>query len=319
MITKVGTLYADHARTGQRANGLPTSSATMPSLLVRMLRHGRLGDGLPVLDLGTGSGCLTAYAARRVGDRNVTSVDVDGYLIEAAGQRLARLGLHPEFITADATEHIPGAYERIVSTVGVPAGRGLRPLVAALVPGGHIAMTLGRTCLVVTGWKHTNGEVIGRVERDMAGFMLTRSGDNYPPPLVDLFSLARTADGDEASVGRYPVVDVANAWEVRSMLEITTPEVELAYEELNGTRTAYLVHPDGSWARASAKWTDPPEVHQSGPQRLWTAVERILNRLMIEGALPLLGARVQITPDGVCHFTRGGWTASLGEAPATRD
>ncbi|THA32362.1 methyltransferase domain-containing protein [Streptomyces sp. A1277] len=315
LITRVGTLHADHARAGERTEGLPTSSATMPGLLVRMLRHGRLGDGLPVLDLGTGSGCLTAYAAGRVGDRNVTSLDVDGYLTESAGQRLARLGLHPAFVTADATEHVPGTYERIVSTVGMPAGPGLRPLLAALVPGGRIAMTLGRTCLIVTGWKHADGDVVGRVERDMAGFMLTRSGDDYPPALVDLFSLARTADGDETGVGRYPVVDVANAWEVRSMLEVTAPGVELAYEEREQTRTAYLVHPDGSWARASAEWADPPEVHQSGPRRLWTAVERIRNRLMIEGALPLLGARVQITPDGVCHFTRGGWTASLGGMP----
>ncbi|MEU9093196.1 hypothetical protein [Streptomyces sp. NPDC048428] len=33
--------------------------------------------------------------------------------------------------------------------------------------------------------------------------------------------------------GRYPVVDVANSWELRSMLELTVPGVELAYEELD--------------------------------------------------------------------------------------
>ncbi len=148
----------------------------------------------------------------------------------------------------------------------------------------------------------------------MAGFMVTRSGDDHPPELTELFGTARTTDGDEVSTGRYPVVDVANSWELRSMLELTVPGVELAYEELgNRTRTAYLVHPDGSWARASAEWTDPPEVHQSGPRKLWTAVERIRNRLNTEGSLPLLGARVHIGPDGVCHFSRGRWSASLGD------
>ncbi|MFJ2131638.1 methyltransferase domain-containing protein [Streptomyces sp. NPDC087849] len=312
LVTKVGPLHADHAKPGDHPEGLPTSSATLPSLVVRMLRHGRLGDGLPLLDLGTGAGGLTAYAARRIGAENVTSLDVDPYLTSAAGERLARMGFHPEFVTADATDQVPGSYERIVSTVGLPAGPGLRPALAALVPGGRIATTIGRTCLIVTGWKHGDGDVIGQVERDMAGFMLTRSGDDYPPALTELFALARDTEGDERSTGRYPVVDVAEAWELRSMLEVMTPGVELAFEEHNRHRTAYLVHPDGSWARASAEWTDPPEVHQGGPQRLWTELERIRNRLNTLGSLPLLGARVRITPDGVCHLSRGQWRASIG-------
>ncbi|MFE2296335.1 methyltransferase domain-containing protein [Streptomyces sp. NPDC059452] len=312
LVTRVGPLHADRAGPGDRPEGLPTSSATLPSLVVRMLRHGRLGDGLSLLDLGTGAGGLTAYASRRIGDRQVTSLDVDPYLTEAAGGRLAAMGLHPTFVTADATTRVPGTYERIVSTVGLPAGPGLRPVLAALVPGGRIATTIGRTSLIVTGWKHNDGNVVGVVERDTAGFMLTRSGDDYPPGLTELFALARTSEGDSTGTGRYPVVDVAEAWELRSMLEVTTPGVESACETDGETLTAYLVHPDGSWARATGQWTDPPEVHQGGPQRLWGALERIRNRLNTEGSLPLLGARVRITPDGVVHLSRGGWHGSLG-------
>ncbi|NEA19108.1 methyltransferase domain-containing protein [Streptomyces halstedii] len=313
LVTRVGRLHADHANPGDRPEGLPTSSATLPSLVIRMLRHARLGDGLPLLDLGTGAGGLTAYASDRFGAENVTSLDVDAYVTSAAGERLASMGYHPRFVTADATEHVPGTYERIVSTVGLPAGPGLRPALAALEPGGRIATTIGRTCLIITGWKHGDGDVFGQVERDMAGFMLTRSGDDYPPALAELFALARSAEGDERSTGRYPVVDVAEAWELRSMLEVTAPGVELGYETHDRARTAFLIHPDGSWARASAEWTDPPEVHQGGPRRLWTALERIRNRLNAEGSLPLLGARVRITPDGVCHLSRGKWRASMGD------
>ncbi|MEU3972201.1 methyltransferase domain-containing protein [Streptomyces bacillaris] len=312
LVTRVGPLHADRAGPDDRPEGLPTSSATLPSLVVRMLRHGRLGDGLSLLDLGTGAGGLAAYASRRIGDRQVTSLDVDPYLAEAASARLAAMGLHPTFVTADATTRVPGTYERIVSTVGLPAGPGLRPVLAALAPGGRIATTIGRTSLIVTGWKHADGDVVGVVERDMAGFMLTRSGDDYPPALTELFALARDGEGDDRSTGRYPVVDVAEAWELRSMLEIIAPGVESAFETSDDTRTAYLVHPDGSWARATAVWTDPPEVHQGGPQRLWTALERIRNRLNTEGSLPLLGARVRITSDGVVHLSRGGWQGSLG-------
>ncbi|SDM62794.1 Protein-L-isoaspartate O-methyltransferase [Streptomyces sp. cf386] len=312
LITRVGTLHADQAEPGDNPEGLPTSSATLPSLVVRMLRHTRVADGGSLLDLGTGAGGLTAYACNRLGDEHVTSLDVDPYLVSVAGQRLASMGYVPKLITADATVSVPGSYDRIVSTVALAPGPALRAVLGALEPGGRIATTLASTSLIVTGWKNQEGDVIGRVERDMAGFMLTRSGDDYPPALTEPFNLAREADGEATSTGRYPVVDVANAWELRSMLEVTTPGVDVDYETSGRTRTAYLVHPDGSWARASAEWTDPPQVHQGGPQRLWDALERIRNRLNAEGSLPLLGASVRITPDGVCHLSRGRWRASMG-------
>ncbi|MEV0849851.1 methyltransferase domain-containing protein [Streptomyces sp. NPDC049954] len=312
LVTKVGPLHADHAGPSDRPKGLPTSSATLPSLVIRMLRHARLGDGAPVLDLGTGAGGLAAYASARVGDLHVTSLDVDPYLVGIAGERLAAMGYHPKMVTADATEHVPGRYERIVATVALPTGPGLRAALAALVPGGRLVTTLAGTCLIVTGWKRSNGDVVGRVERDGAGFMLTRSGEDYPPGLGDLFAVAHEAEGDEVSTGRYPVLDVANAWELRSMLEVTTPGVEHAYVTRGRTRTACLVHRDGSWARASAEWIDPPEVHQSGPRRLWDALERVRHRLNAEGSLPLYGADALITPDGVVHLSRGQWHASMG-------
>ncbi|GAB3951760.1 methyltransferase domain-containing protein [Streptomyces sparsus] len=313
LVTRVGPLHADHADPGDQPDGLPTSSATLPSLVVRMLRLGRLGEGLSLLDLGTGAGGLTAYACHRLGDHDVTSLDVDPYLVGVAGGRLAAMGYHPHMVTADATDHVPGSYDRIVSTVALPGGPGLRAVLGALRPGGRIVTTLARTSMIVTGWKDRNGDVVGRVEREWAGFMRTRSGNDYPPALAEVFAVAREETGADTSTGRYPVVDVANAWELRSMLEVTTPGVEHAFVTHGRTRTAYMFHPDGSWARASAVWTDPPEVHQSGPQRLWDALERIRNRLNTEGALPLYGAHVRITPDGVVHLSRGAWHASLGE------
>jgi protein-L-isoaspartate O-methyltransferase len=315
LVTRVGALHADHAGPDDRPSGLPTSSATMPSLLVRMLRHGRLGDGLDLLDLGTGAGGLTAYAALRLGD-HVTSLAVAPYLTGAAAERLAGIGVRPEFVTADATTDVPGTYDRIIATVGMPPGPGLRPVLGALRTGGRLVTTLARTSLIVTGWKQDNGELLGRVERDTAGFMLTRSGDDYPPAPAELPAPAQAADGEEAGTGRYPVVNVATSWELRSMLEVTTPGVECTYTEQGRQRTLRLVHPDGSWARASADWIDPPTVHQGGPQRLWTALERIRDRLNGEGSLPLLGASVRITADGVCHFTRGHWQATMGGTAA---
>ncbi|GAV42166.1 hypothetical protein [Streptomyces acidiscabies] len=112
--------------------------------------------------------------------------------------------------------------------------------------------------------------------------MVTRSGDNYPAVQGELLASARETEGEHRGIGRCPVVDAAEAWELRSMLEVTAPGVELACATREFTRTACLVHPDGSWARA-------------------------------EGSLPLLGAALRITSDGVCRLSRGRWQAPLGD------
>lgn len=309
VVTRVGAVHADHAEPGDLTEGRPTSSSTHPGLVVRMLRHGRLTDGLDLLDVGTGAGGLTAYAARRLGEHHVTSVDVDPYLCDIARDRLAGMGLRPQIHTLDATGDIPGTYDRIIATVSV------RPLPAswltALRPGGRLVTTIANTSLILTAWKTEDGGAVGQFERDWAGFMTSRHGLDYEPGLNDLFAQARDLDGDEVSTGRYPVVDVENAWELRSMLEITVPGVELDYEQRDRRRTAYLVHADGSWARASAERLDPPTVHQGGPRRLWDELERIRNRQNAEGGLSLYGSRVTITPDGVCHLSRGKWQATI--------
>lgn len=88
LITQVGEQHADHAGPDDRPAGRPTSSATMPGLLVQLYRHAMIGDGMDVLDVGTGSGYGTALLTRRLGDPHVTSVDVDPYLVKAARERL---------------------------------------------------------------------------------------------------------------------------------------------------------------------------------------------------------------------------------------
>jgi hypothetical protein len=57
LITRIGPLHADQAGKQDRPDGRPTSSSTMPGLVVSMYRHAMIGDGMDVLDVGTGSGC----------------------------------------------------------------------------------------------------------------------------------------------------------------------------------------------------------------------------------------------------------------------
>ncbi|WP_323182882.1 hypothetical protein [Streptomyces sp. NBC_00401] len=98
--------------------------------------------------------------------------------------------------------------------------------------------------------------------------MATRHGNDYLPGRDDVFDKARTADGETVTAGRYPVLYVPDAWDVWSMLALTVPGLEHRRMDTDGIRTVWLLHPDGSWARATGRWTDSPEVHQSGPRRL---------------------------------------------------
>ncbi|AUY52312.1 methyltransferase domain-containing protein [Streptomyces sp. CB01881] len=308
-VTSVGGHHADHGKPDQHPTGLPTSSATLAALVVKMLRHGRIGPEHDVLDVGTGAGGLTAYLSHRIGDRRVTSVDVDPYLVDVARERLAALGLNPRFAAVDATGPLPGDFDRIVSTVGV------RPVpaswLAALRKGGRLVTTIRDTALILTAWGAPDGGAVGHIERDWAGFMGTRHGANYPPGPVELFKTARESDGEVVTTGRYPVADVRDGWEVWSFLSVSVPGIEYDYEERDGLRTAFMVHPDGSWARASATGFGPPTVHQGGPRRLWAELERIRTRSMVEGGLPLYGCDATVTPDGVMHLSRGRWSATV--------
>ena len=311
LVTRIGAQHADHASPGDHPAGRPTSSSTMPGLVVRMYRHAQLGDGADILDVGTGSGYGCALVARRLGEQHVTSIDIDPYLTEAAVKRLDQAGLHPLVVTGDATGPLPGSYDRIVSMVSVkpvPAS-----WLAALRPGGRLVTVLAGTTLLITAAKTVDGGAQGRVEWDRAGFMATRAGPDYPPGLEEFLSAVEQAEGDQILNGRYPVLPLEECWELRSMLEITAPGIACRYREGDdGTRTAWMAHPDGSWARATAHGTDPPLVHQTGPRRLWDILDEVRDYWLSHGEFPLYGAQVTIPPDGsAIHLQRGRWQATI--------
>ncbi|MFI9261229.1 protein-L-isoaspartate(D-aspartate) O-methyltransferase [Streptomyces sioyaensis] len=311
LVTRVGPHHADDAQPGTVPEGLPTSSSTLPSLVIDMYRHAVLTDECDVL-VTTGTGYGTALACRRLGDKHVTSIDVDPALVELAGHRLESIGLNPQTAVCDITDPLPGTYDRIVATVSV------RPIpvswLAALRPGGRLVTTIAHTGLIVTADKTEDGGAFGRIELDMAGFMATRHGADYEPTGTgEVYEQAKRAEGEDVSRGRYPVLYVPDAWDVWSMLELAVPGIDHRKMDHDDgeTRTVWLLHPDGSWARAEGRRTDPPTVHQSGPRRLWEELERIRHRLNTEGSLPVYGAMVRIYPDGTTRLKRGDWTATI--------
>ena len=147
---------------------------------MQMYRYAGITDDVDILDVGTGSGYGCALLARRLRDRQVTSVDVDDYLVKAAAERLASIGLNPAVGSCDAIGPLPGSYDRIVSMTSVapvPAS-----WLAALRPGGRLVTVLAGTGLLVTADKTPDGGAAGRTEWYRAGFMAARSGPDYPSP-----------------------------------------------------------------------------------------------------------------------------------------
>ncbi|WAZ26586.1 protein-L-isoaspartate(D-aspartate) O-methyltransferase [Streptomyces cinnabarinus] len=309
LVTRVGPLHADHAEPGAVAEGLPTSSSTLPVLVVDMYRHAVLAEDLRVL-VTTGTGYGTALASRRIGAQNVTSVDVDPYLVGTAGARLELIGLRPHLAVCDITGRLPGEYDRIVSTVSV------RPIpsswLTALKFGGRLVTTIAGTGLIVVADKTKDGGAVGQISPYRAGFMRTRHGEDYAPrPTSELWEKVKWADGEEVSTSRYPLLYPPDAWDVSSMLALSVPEIDYRLEE-GERRTVWMLHADGSWARATAAgFLDSPTVHQGGPRRLWRELERVQNRLNREGTLPVYGARVRIDPEGTLTLSRGAWSVTV--------
>ncbi|MBL1098408.1 hypothetical protein [Streptomyces coffeae] len=80
----------------------------------------------------------------------------------------------------------------------------------------------------------------------------------------------------------------------------------------DGSRMAWMLHADGSWARASTKQGEhTATVHQGGPRRLYELLDQIRWRWLEHAELPVYGAKVTITHDGETTLSRGGWTATL--------
>ncbi|MDL2075055.1 50S ribosomal protein L11 methyltransferase [Streptomyces sp. GXMU-J15] len=311
LVTSVAGAHADNAEPDDHPVGLPTSSATLPSLVVRMFQYARIDTGHTLLDVGTGSGYGVALAAHRLGDDAVISVDVDPYLVRVACERLAEAGLSPRVEAVDATGPLPqweGRFDRIVATVGV------RPIPAAwlkaLRTGGRLVTTIAGTSLVLTADKRADGAAVGRLEWERAGFMPARHGADCPRAASKLLAAAHDWDGEDVHTSPYPVIDVANAWDVDSMLGILAPGIEHAYHDRGTHKTAVMAHPDGSWARATE--TDGRTVvHQGGPRRLWEILDGIRAYWLQHGELPVRGARVLVSEDGRTRLARGTWRATL--------
>ncbi|MEU8272490.1 methyltransferase domain-containing protein [Sphaerisporangium sp. NPDC049002] len=154
-----------------------TSSCSMPSVVAAGLDLLGPYDGDEVLEIGTGTGWTAALLAHRLGDDNVTSIEIDPAVHSTAAENLKASGHSPRLILGDGAKGFPeGApYDQVHVTCGVnevpyawveqarPGGLIVLPWMPRW-EGGHLVR------LTVAG----DGTAVGRFHRGVM-FMQMRS------------------------------------------------------------------------------------------------------------------------------------------------
>ncbi|WP_432177099.1 ATP-grasp peptide maturase system methyltransferase [Streptomyces sp. Tue6028] len=269
--------------------GRPTSSSTLPSLIVRMLDLAGIRDGDKVLEIGTGTGYSTAILCDRLADERVFSVENDEGLAAAAADRIHTAGHHPTLITADGLAgHKDGAeYDALIATCAV---RHIPPAWLNQVRAG------GTITTTISGWMfasglirltvHDDGTATGRFTGDQIGYMLARPHERPPRPTY------YQHPGHTRPTRVNPAL--LDDWTGHFLAQLAAPSAEL----MNTTSGVILV----DVATGSQAWTEPAgdgwHVHQHGPLNLWDQVENALTTWQSAGSLPQSDFGMTAEPDG---------------------
>ncbi|GAA0583579.1 hypothetical protein HPO96_09320 [Kribbella sandramycini] len=283
--------------------GAPTSSSTLPGLVVRMLEELQVEENSRVLEIGTGTGYSTGLLSARLGAPLVTSVEVDAAVADRARKALAQAGFLPDLVTGDGLLGSPtGAlYDRVIATCSVrhiPSA-----WVAQTRPGGLILTTMlgwlhassGLVRLEVTGDGTAEGVFLGSTD----SFMPARP--HAAPPLGDDFhewiDKIRTTERETAAGSE--ILDPWEGWTSLFIAQLAVPDAQLVTYGLDdGPMFDHLVDlSQRSVAILEQESAEPATVRQSGPTNLWDSVESAITRWRAAGSPSLDQFRITVTPE----------------------
>lgn len=287
-----------------------TTESPPPALAGRTLDALDIRGGMRLLELGTGSGHMTALLANRMGEGAVTSVDIDPDQCDLAGRLLGDLGLHPELHCRDGGQS--GADQRVYDRIvvgytidDVPAWwtRQLREgglLVARLgwELGGGRHIVLRRAS---GGSDAAHGRFLDWTGSVPAHRRPARAGARRCRPYVD---------GGRVRSGTTFVEPAALAADTPAGLLAQShlgPDVGLNVRRGDdGTPGTVRISGHGSWAELSARPERPGRWgwREGGPARLMRALESAMSQYadLRRPGWPEFGVTAQ---DGRCRLWHG--------------
>ncbi|WP_067485985.1 methyltransferase domain-containing protein [Actinomadura hibisca] len=269
------TVYSDSVIAVQvDGQGTWTSSCSAPGIVVPFLQELRPLEHHRVLEIGTGTGWTAALLSWRVGEKNVTSVEIDAELSERARANLEAAGYAPRLVVGDGAKGFAeGApYDRVHVTCGVERVpyawvEQSRPGAVMVLPWsppwgpGHLAR-----------FTVAEGAAVGRL-LGSCGFMMLRSQRRpLGPPDGAVEQRAEAARSvtrvdPRTLVGDAAGLDLAIAGlvpGVRSLLE----------GAMDGSVRLWAISDDPAWATVDfVPGRAEFEVRQHGARRLWDEVE----------------------------------------------
>lgn len=297
------TQWDDGRHTGAEPGKVPTSSASMPSVVAAMLRDLRVSKGATVLEIGTGTGWNAGLLAHRLGGDNVVSVEIDGAVAERARHALRRAKLDPRVVQGDGElGWAQGApYDRVLATAGVRAIppqwlEQTRPGGIILAPWGtHYSDQDALVRLTVGEDGRARGPFLRMVEfMKLRGHRLDweRFGGHVPQFPGDA-ETGTTALGPADLGDRYDTVRFVLGLLVRDCAHVIN-------RQRDGTVRAWFFDlRSRSWA--AVDFREPGSravVRQSGPRRLWDEVETAVSWWVGQGGPDLGRFGLDVGPDG---------------------
>ncbi|MFJ9840327.1 methyltransferase domain-containing protein [Kitasatospora sp. NPDC101155] len=263
------------------SDALPSSSASAPSIVFKMLELLDLAPGMRVLEIGSGTGFNAALLSHRLGDTNVTTIEIDPAVAELARSNLNANGYVPSVVHGDGSLGwgAEAPYDRVVATCSIKripyawisqtrlGGAVLAPWENPWICGGLLRLTVGEDGTATGRYTPDSAFMLMRTQRlDLRLFRDVVMDDHIPTESTSTLDPWAVADSEfetQFALG-HRLGDLWYAWH-------HAPDVDGVETRL------WVATTDGSsWAAVDwdgAESTERYTVWQHGPRRLWNEVE----------------------------------------------